>query len=177
LALARAVLHEPELLLIDEPPSGLDPESAQSVLEMVRDMTSGGRTVLMCTHLLLEAEGLADEVVIIERGTTLMWGPPQELARRYWPHRRVTITAAQEGSSEGRALDMLADHDGVLSYRRSGDEATMEVASAETTADLITSLTSAGVRLQAVEPYIPSLEDLYFAVRQEQRTTTETPHD
>jgi ABC-2 type transport system ATP-binding protein len=60
LALARAVLHDPDLLLLDEPTSGLDPESALRVLRLVRSLAAEGKTVVLCTHLLLEAEGLAD---------------------------------------------------------------------------------------------------------------------
>src|SRR5205085_268921 len=74
LALARSVLHRPTLLLYDEPTSGLDPESSFAVLEMIREMTADGRTVLMCTHLLLEAEGLAERVIVLEEGTDLVSG-------------------------------------------------------------------------------------------------------
>ena len=74
LALARAVLHDPDLLLLDEPTSGLDPESAHAVLRLIDEMAAGGKTVVMCTHLLLEAEGLADQVVILEHGRDLHVG-------------------------------------------------------------------------------------------------------
>ncbi len=74
LALARSILHDPELLLFDEPTSGLDPESSSAVLSYIREMTDDGRTVVMCTHLLAEAEGLADRVVIMEGGTGLIIG-------------------------------------------------------------------------------------------------------
>src|SRR3954452_15416218 len=83
LALARSVLHGPELLLFDEPTSGLDPESSHAVLDLIREMTSDGATVIMCTHLLLEAEGLADQVVVLESGTDLLAGSQEELIRRY----------------------------------------------------------------------------------------------
>ena len=76
LALARSILHEPDLLLFDEPTSGLDPESSHAVLELIREMTGDGRTVLMCTHLLLEAEGLADQIVVLEDGDDLVSGTP-----------------------------------------------------------------------------------------------------
>ena len=85
LALARSVLHDPELLLFDEPTSGLDPESSHAVLDLIREMTAEGRTVVMCTHLLVEAEGLADQIVVLEAGTDLIAGSPDELTRRYWP--------------------------------------------------------------------------------------------
>ncbi|HLX77848.1 MAG TPA: ABC transporter ATP-binding protein, partial [Acidimicrobiales bacterium] len=76
LALARAVLHDPDLLLLDEPTSGLDPESSHAVLGLIDEMAAGGKTVVMCTHLLLEAEGLADQVVMMEAGCDLLAGSP-----------------------------------------------------------------------------------------------------
>src|SRR6202008_3804201 len=76
LALARAILHDPDLLLLDEPTSGLDPESSHAVLGLIDEMAADGKTVVMCTHLLLEAEGLADQVVMLEQGRDLLAGPP-----------------------------------------------------------------------------------------------------
>ena len=87
LALARAVQHEPDLLLLDEPTSGLDPESSHAVLGLIGELTRSGKTVVLCTHLLLEAEGLADHVVVMDAGTDLVAGSPDELARRFWPAR------------------------------------------------------------------------------------------
>src|SRR3546814_8609649 len=86
LALARSVIHQPELLLYDEPTSGLDPESSHAVLELIREMTGDGSTVVMCTHLLLEAEGLADQVVVMQAGTDLVAGAPRELTQRSEEH-------------------------------------------------------------------------------------------
>ena len=162
LALSRAVLHHPDLLLLDEPTSGLDPESAVAVLELIRDMTSDGRTVLMCTHLLLEAEGLADEVVIMAQGTSLTCGAPATLATRYWPNAVVRITA-----EDGRLLDRLGGHEGVINVNRDGDLATVELDNISRVSDIITALSADGVRLRSVVPFTPSLEDLYFAVRRE----------
>ncbi|MFT7597292.1 MAG: ABC-2 type transport system ATP-binding protein [Acidimicrobiales bacterium] len=163
LALSRSVLHEPDLLLLDEPTSGLDPESAVAVLELIRDMTSQGRTVLMCTHLLLEAQGLADEVVIMQHGTSLVWGDPAELSSRYWPKAIVRLTA-----ETGADMDRLADHAEVYSYDRSDLVATVEVDDLSVIPDLVSELATAGARLTSVAPFHPSLEDLYFAVRRDQ---------
>jgi ABC-2 type transport system ATP-binding protein len=85
LALARSVLHRPELLLFDEPTSGLDPESSAAVLALIREMTGDGSTVVLCTHHLVEAEGLADQVVVLEDGHDLVAGTPAALSKRYWP--------------------------------------------------------------------------------------------
>ena len=91
LALARAVLHDPDLLLLDEPTSGLDPESSHAVLGLIDELAADGKTVVMCTHLLLEAEGLADQVVMMEDGADVMAGAPEELMRRFWPHPTVVL--------------------------------------------------------------------------------------
>ena len=69
LALARAVIHDPEVLLLDEPTAGLDPESSRNVLELIRELAGRGRTIVLCTHLLHEAEGIADQVVLMNQRT------------------------------------------------------------------------------------------------------------
>lgn len=163
LALARSILHEPDLLLFDEPTSGLDPESSAAVLRLIRQMTDEGRTVVMCTHLLVEAEGLADRVVILEAGTDLLSGAPHELTRRYWPNQVVRFDAVDR-----EALDRLADLEGVLRYHRNGS-AEIEVDTLDRVPDLVHALTTSGVRLLRVDPHEPTLEELYFAVREERR--------
>ena len=168
LALARSVLHEPELLLLDEPTSGLDPESAVAVLELIRAMTGEGRTVLMCTHLLLEAEGLADEVVIMQHGTSLVWGAPADLANSYWPTPVVRLS-----TGIGSDLDHLADLDQVTSYAREDKTATLEVADLSVVPQLVRRLTERGADVTAVQPFQPTLEDLYFAVRRSQGSTAD----
>ncbi len=160
LALARAILHEPDLLLLDEPTSGLDPESAVSVLSLIRDMTADGRTVLLCTHLLLEAEGLADEIVIMEHGTSLVAGAPVELARHFWPAPQVSI-----GTAGGAHLPMLEHTRGVRSMTIDGDQALLEVDDLAVVPELVSSLVGAGAAITNVAPFTPNLEDLYFAVR------------
>jgi len=171
LALARAVAHDPELLLLDEPTSGLDPESAAAVLDLVRAMTRSGRTVLLCTHLLAEADGLADEVVVLERGTAVATGAPAALAAGFWPHPQVRIQAERPTD-----LDRLATWPGVVGYRREQEQAVVDLDDAARVADLIMGLSRDGVRLVAVEPHRPTLEDLYFAIQASRRAVPPVPH-
>jgi ABC-2 type transport system ATP-binding protein len=159
LALARATLHEPDLLLLDEPTAGLDPESARSVLSLIGEMARGGRTVLMCTHLLLEAEGLADHVVVMDQGHTLVAGDPGDLVRRLW----TTVTVALDAEDRTQ-LDQVATMPGVLSYERLKG-AVVGLDNAERVPEIVAALVAAGVRLTRVEPRTPTLEELYFAVR------------
>jgi len=168
LALARSVLHDPELLLFDEPTSGLDPESSHAVLELIREMTAGGRTVVMCTHLLIEAEGLADRIVVLDAGTDLLAGTQGDLTRLYWPPNLVHLSAANQG-----ALSCLKGWDGVLAFTPVADGrpgvAEVQLDDLDRLPDLIARLVSEGVRLTRVEPHDPTLEDLYFAVRRDHR--------
>ena len=164
LALARAVLHRPDLLLFDEPTSGLDPESSAAVLELIAQMPTEGRTVVMCTHLLAEAEGLADHVVVMEAGHAVVCGAPEEISRRYWPGARVLFDAEPADQ-----LDRMATWQGVTAYRRD-DLADVTLDGLGRLPDLVASLVADGVRLTRVEPRTPTLEDLYFAVRRERRS-------
>ncbi|MFP5320646.1 MAG: ATP-binding cassette domain-containing protein [Acidimicrobiia bacterium] len=161
LALARSVLHDPDLVLYDEPTSGLDPESSYAVLELIREMTAQGDTVIMCTHLLLEAEGLADQVVMLQDGRSLVQGPPEELVRRYWPDHTVLVDAEDRAALAG-----LADEPGVHDVRLADDgPATVVVDDPGRTPELVFALARRGVRVTRVEVERHSLEDLYFAVR------------
>jgi len=160
LALARAVLHDPDLLLLDEPTSGLDPESSHAVLALVDEMAAGGKTVVMCTHLLLEAEGLADEVVMMEDGTAVMAGPPEDLILRFWPLPTIVF-----GAEDGASLDRLRRMEGVVHYVRHGNQAEIQVDDRARVPGLVASLAAVGVRVTKVSPHEPSLEELYLKVR------------
>ena len=79
LALARALMHDPAVLLLDEPTSAMDPESAQLVRNEISRLRSSQRTIVICTHNLAEAEALADKIAIIYRGKILLNGTLDEL--------------------------------------------------------------------------------------------------
>lgn len=161
LALARSVLHDPELLLLDEPTSGLDPESGHAVLRLIDELAASGKTVVMCTHLLLEAEGLADQVVMLEAGRAIVSGTPAELVRRYWPHPTVVVAA------DGLAPAGAAGLAGVVGCEANGDGLVLTLDSLERVPDLVTALVAGGARIRRVTPHQPSLEELYFVVRRQ----------
>jgi len=82
LALARALLHDPPVLLLDEPTSAMDPESARLVRDMIQELRSTDRAVLICTHNLGEAEELAGQIGIIRHGKIIEYGTALELRRK-----------------------------------------------------------------------------------------------
>ncbi len=83
LALVRAMIHNPPVLLLDEPTSAMDPESARMVRDAILSLRSRDRTIVLCTHNLSEAEELADQIAIIRRGRIISYGSLAELEEQY----------------------------------------------------------------------------------------------
>ena len=157
--LAAAVLSEPEVLLLDEPTVGLDPVATRDVHEYLRGMMPG-RTVLLCTHNLAEAEALCDEVVIMRGGHVILRGSLASLRRRVRPKLRLT---ARQGVQA-----LLAHLDGTAaSVRSGGGSVLVECADPPHEAPaLLKRLLSAGVGVYECVPVEATLEDLFLeAVR------------
>ena len=102
LALARALFHDPPVLLLDEPTSAMDPESARLVRDAIQDLRSANRTIIICTHNLAEAEELADQIAIIRRGRIIASGTVEALKQRL-------LGAAEFELRLGRPLGEQAD--------------------------------------------------------------------
>lgn len=167
LALARAVLHDPEVLLLDEPTAGLDPESARAVLALVRELAERGRTIVMCTHLLHEAEGIADQVVLMGAGTAHAAGAPADLARLYLNDPIVIIDA------ENRTLlEPLVGHPAVIDATWNG-ALHLRLDSLDVLPDLVSQAVAGGARLTRVEPQAATLETLYFEMQRRIRDETQ----
>jgi ABC-2 type transport system ATP-binding protein len=100
LALARAMLHDPPVLLLDEPTSAMDPESARLVRDAILELRSAERTIVICTHNLAEAEELADQIAIIRQGRIIAQGSPQSLKQQLLgpPEFVVSLSTCLNGS-------------------------------------------------------------------------------
>jgi len=118
MALARALLHHPEVIFLNEPTSGLDPEAARQVHELIQSVQQkGGRTVLLATHRLEEAERLCDRVAILNQGKLLAMGTLAELRRQTAPGICVEVQFWQEAPQAlAQELGML---DGTLAVESS----------------------------------------------------------
>ncbi len=104
LALARALIHDPPVLLLDEPTSAMDPESARLVRDQIASLKSSQRTIIICTHNLSEAEMLADVVAVIYRGRILVSGALDELKDSVLGPREYEVRLAQGWDSSGLIL-------------------------------------------------------------------------
>lgn len=161
LALSRSILHDPLLLLFDEPTSGLDPESSVAVLDLIKEIALDGSTVVMGTHLLTEADCLADHVVIMDEGRAVVEGSADGLTSEYWPFAAVILDAVAVDQ-----LDRTANMRGVTLYERlESGGVYVELDDDRRIPRIVADLVADGVGLTRVEPIRPTLEDLYFAVR------------
>jgi ABC-2 type transport system ATP-binding protein len=104
LALARALIHDPPVLLLDEPTSAMDPESARLVRDQIASLKSSQRTIVICTHNLSEAEMLADVMAIIYRGRILVSGTLDELKDSILGPREYEVRLSQGWDSSGLVL-------------------------------------------------------------------------
>ncbi|MGY4707728.1 ABC transporter ATP-binding protein [Candidatus Bipolaricaulota sp. J31] len=156
LALARALLHEPRVLLLDEPTAGLDPESARSVREFIAELRGEGRTVLLCTHNLPEAERLCDRILLL-RTRLIAQGTPEELKRRLFG-TRVVIELANPRPGIEAELRLP----GVKSAELSGERLYLEVSDPRRDNPvLVRRLVELGAEIVSVREEETTLEDVY----------------
>ena len=104
LDLAAALVAEPDVLFLDEPTTGLDPRSRAQMWENIQELVRGGSTVLLTTQYMEEADRLADDVVVIDRGRMIAHGPPDELKTRIGGERIEVVLADSTGIQPARAI-------------------------------------------------------------------------
>ena len=163
-ALARTLLHDPAIVLLDEPTSGLDPESARGVRDLVRQLQTEDRAVVVCTHNLDEVERLATRVGVL-RSRLLAIDTPQALRARLFGTRvRVVL------DGEAAPFAAVLRSNGIADVRADGCALSVAPGSAGSpsggtaTPDLVRMLVEAGARVESVVPDTPSLEDVYLRV-------------
>jgi ABC-2 type transport system ATP-binding protein len=159
-AIARALLHEPEAIYLDEPTSGLDPSAAKTVRDFVATLRELGRSIVICTHNLDEAERLCDRIGIM-RGTLLLVETPAALRR----HGHAATTRVELGGARDAAsfLTTLADLPFVLGAQAADHVLMVEVRDpAGDNPDLVNALVRDGARIVAVREESASLEDVYL---------------
>jgi len=176
LALARALLHDPELLFLDEPTAGLDPVASRAVADRIRGLRGEGRSVVLCTHDLAQAQALCDRVVVLEHGRVVAAGAPAALAADLGAGVRVRFVvappdgvdlAARLGALDGWGNLSAAAPEGVADEARLGAAARTVTGVArdpEAVAAAVAALVADGARVYAVERELPDLEDVYFAL-------------
>jgi ABC-2 type transport system ATP-binding protein len=157
LAVACALVGDPELLFLDEPTTGLDPQSRRQLWEIIRGFGRQGRTVLITTHYMDEAERLCDRVAIVDRGQVIAMGSPAELIASLGGDHVIEFTVDRRQNQ-----DSLADLPGVSSLRTEDGSVCLSVAEPHVTLPaLLARLAAQRLQLTSLTTRHASLEDVF----------------
>lgn len=165
LAICRAMAHEPKILFFDEPTSGLDPESALGIRKIIKDLRREGRTILLCTHNLTEADELSDRIAIVN-GRLLEMQTSSELKKKYF--KKTLLVKSSDAKSENlervrKILSMEAaveDGNFIIDINDRPDDVKSEI---------VKLLIGGGIDVREVFEKEYSLEDAYMKVMTEER--------
>jgi len=150
---AGAVIHEPELVILDEPFTGLDPIATRQFKDEIAAMRARGTTVIFSTHVLTQAEELCDDICLINRGRPVLAGPLAEIREHH--SRRCLRVVSAAGEAE------IAAAPGVAAVRALNGGWAVDMAEGTDAPALIRAL-SARLAIEAAEPLVESLEDIFM---------------
>ena len=156
---AGALQHDPELVILDEPFSGLDPVNSQVMKDVVVEVARSGRTVLFSTHIMEHAEKMCDRIAIIARGEKVVDGPLSQVRREFG--KSHVALAFSSGAPAAHAI--LGDRTLVAHADDYGASAEIQLAEGASPDQLLRALVGAGVGLSRFEVVEPSLQSIFIA--------------
>jgi ABC-2 type transport system ATP-binding protein len=157
LFIALALIHDPELVFLDELTTGLDPQARRAIWDLVRGIRDRGKTVFLTTHLMEEAERLCDRVAIIDHGRIVDIDTPDGLVRRHCPERTIVIETADE-----RARELLARVAGMDAATREDGRVVLRARSVEVMTGVFRCLADQQVVVTDFRTFVPTLEDVFL---------------
>jgi ABC-2 type transport system ATP-binding protein len=149
----NTILHEPELIIIDEPFTSLDPVNTQLVKDVMRELREGGATILMSTHQMHQVEELCDRIVLIDDGCNVLYGKLDDIRRRYSGHAVLVRTEGNLPSLEG--VEQVVQHNNATK---------LVLAPNATPQDVLQDLVAHDVILERFEIAIPTLDEIFIRV-------------
>jgi ABC-2 type transport system ATP-binding protein len=162
LAVATALVGNPRILFLDEPTTGLDPQSRRQLWDIVRVFQKKGGTVLLTTHYMDEAERLCGHLAIVDHGQIIAEGSPSDLIDRLGGHHVVEFQVSNNGNSDNDNLDRWQSLPSVESVRREDSTVCLSVREPHLTIPaLLDAVTSNGHQLEHLSTRQASLEDVF----------------
>jgi ABC-2 type transport system ATP-binding protein len=162
LCLGRAMIHDPPVMIMDEPAAGLDPRARIQLREMIRQLAADGKSILISSHILTELAEMCDTVAIIERGRLLAVGSVDEIYRARQAHRTVQVTVLEDVD---RVRQLLAEQEHLYDVRIDGLRVQFTHQRDQPfEAELLKQLITSGCRVVAFGSRTESLEDVFMQV-------------
>ena len=162
LAMACALVGDPELVFLDEPTTGLDPQARRNLWELVEQLKRAGRTIILTTHYMDEAERLCDHVAVMDHGRIIALGTPKELIASIGGEQIVEFATAGSAELDGAALRALA---GIQSYRLQSGLHQLSVSELHSAVPRIfESLAAQGLALTEFRTHSATLEDVFVSL-------------
>ncbi len=159
LFIALALIHEPELVFLDELTTGLDPQARRAIWELVLGIRARGTTVFLTTHLMEEAERLCDRVAIMDHGRVIEVGTPEALVRTHCPEHSVVFTSDDPVDDAH-----LANVGGLTSTARNGATLTLTGTGDDFVTNVIALVAREGLRVRGFRTELPTLEDVFLTL-------------
>jgi ABC-2 type transport system ATP-binding protein len=174
LDLAASLMGEPPVLFLDEPTTGLDPQGRNDLWELLRELVDGGTTLVLTTQYLEEADRLADDIVVLDRGRIVASGPPEELKARVGGERIEVTLAVEDGLSRAaEALGAFADGQSVIAAEEL--RVTVPARAGTRLVEVVRALDAAGVDALDVHRREATLDDVFLAVTGAPGSAEKTP--
>ncbi|MEU8987579.1 ATP-binding cassette domain-containing protein [Streptomyces sp. NPDC048558] len=173
LDLAASLVRRPDVLFLDEPTTGLDPASRNRIWDAVRELTSDGTTVLLTTQYLEEADQLADDIALVDRGRVAHTGSPAQFKAAIGAHVEVVVTERDVMVKAAAVLDQLTGAEPSFDHERRAVGAVTRDATL-TLPRLVRELDAAGVPLLDARIEPPTLDDVFLRLTQETPESPET---
>jgi ABC-2 type transport system ATP-binding protein len=162
LDVALGIVHQPEVLFLDEPSTGLDPQNRANLWDHVRELRDGGTTIFLTTHYLEEADSLCDRLVIMDHGEIVTEGTPTELKRQV-AGESVVLSFRTGGEESGPAADLLGGQPFVRSLNASADQVHLYVEDGSVALPhILRLLEGAGIGVRSVSLSEPTLDDVFL---------------
>ncbi len=164
LAIASALLNDPDILILDEPTNGLDPQGIQDIRSIITSIAAQGTTILLASHLLDEVEKVCSHVVILRNGKKIYEGRTDALSTSFG-----TI-ALKADNHTSKMLPLLQKMEGVKALRQKGDTVYCSLSKDLSTADINRYLFANGICLSHLAKHKPSLEQEFLEITQREAT-------
>ena len=159
----NTVLHKPELLIVDEPFSGLDPVNTKLVKDLMDELRRGGTTIIMSTHMMHQVEELCDRIVLINRGRNVLYGPLKQIRRDFAGH--AVLVRVDGPMPEVSGVEVTLQHNGAMQLNLADDV---------TPQDVLTQLVNSRATVEQFEIAAPGLDEIFIQAVGEDPAAKET---